>query len=75
MASWLSHTPARQENAGGRALEQNDNMVADLTGAGRRCQEALVVGEVGHFLGSFSKVGGCSGTCTRGWKVGEAARH
>jgi hypothetical protein len=70
MPSWLSHTSARQENEGGKASEQDDDVVADLTGARRRCRAAPVVGEVSHASGSFSKVGGCSRTC-RGIK-GEA---
>jgi hypothetical protein len=34
-----------------------------------------VVGEVGHASGSFSEVGGCSGTCTQRRKAREAAWH
>jgi hypothetical protein len=49
--------------------------VADLTGARQRCRVAPVVGEVGHASGSLSEVGGCSRTCTRGWKVREEAWH
>jgi hypothetical protein len=59
--SWLPHAPARQENAGGRASEQDIDVVADLTGARRRCRVAPVVGEVNHTSRSFSEVGGCSG--------------
>jgi hypothetical protein len=61
--SWLPHAPARQENACGRALEQDDDVVVDLTSARRQRRVALVVGEVDHASGSFSEVGGCSGTC------------
>jgi hypothetical protein len=63
MASWLPHAPAMQENVGGRASEQDSDVVADLTGAWLRCQVAPVVDEVNHTLRSFSKVGGCSRTC------------
>jgi hypothetical protein len=38
-------------------------VVADLTGVRRGRRVAPVVGEVDHALGSFSEVGGCSGTC------------
>jgi hypothetical protein len=50
-----------QENVGGRASEQDDDVVVDLIGAWW-CRVALVVGEVDHASGSFSEVGGCSGT-------------
>jgi hypothetical protein len=69
-ASRLPHAPAKQEYAGGKALEQDDDMVAVLTDVRRRCRVASVVGEVDHALGSFSEVGGCFGT-SRGRK-GEA---
>jgi hypothetical protein len=62
MASWLPHRLARQENVGGRATEQDGDVVADLDGAHWRCRVAPVVREVEHASGSFSKVGGCSGT-------------
>jgi hypothetical protein len=51
-----------QENVGGRASEQDDDVVVDLIGAWWWCRVALVVGEVDHASGSFSEVGGCSGT-------------
>jgi hypothetical protein len=75
IASWLTHAPTRQENTGGRASEQDGDVVADLTDAQWRCRAALVVEETGPASGSFSEVDGCSGTCTRGWKTGEVARH
>jgi hypothetical protein len=74
-ASWLTLVPARQENTGGRTSEQDDDAVMDLTDAQWWCSVVPVVGETGPASGSFSEVGGCSGTCTRGWKAGEVARH
>jgi hypothetical protein len=62
MASWLPHARARQEDAGGRALEQDSDVVADLNSARRQRWVAPVDGEVDHALGCFSEVGGCSGT-------------
>jgi hypothetical protein len=56
--SWLSHVPARQENEGGRASEQDDDVVVDLTDARWQCRAAPVVGETGHASGSFSEVVG-----------------
>jgi hypothetical protein len=64
MVSLLSHAPARQEKASSRASELDGDAVEDLTGARQRCPVAPVVEEVGHASGSFSEVGGCSGTCT-----------
>jgi hypothetical protein len=49
--------------------------VVDVTSVRQRCRVAPVVREVGHASGSFSEVGGCSGTCTRGRKAREAAWH
>jgi hypothetical protein len=61
MASWLSHTPAQQENAGSRASEQDGDVVADLTGARRRCRAASMIGEVGHASERFFEVVGALG--------------
>jgi hypothetical protein len=45
MVSWLSHALAQHENAGGRASEQDGDVVVDLTDARWRCRVAPLVGE------------------------------